>query len=78
MIVSAMIFAGLTLLMGGLIGFLLGQARGRMYYEERLREAEASHAGLKSQLANITEFLRAAGLEPPSQSEQAPRDKARE
>jgi predicted histidine transporter YuiF (NhaC family) len=77
MIVTAMIFAGLTLLIGGLLGFLLGQARARMYYEEQLQEVEASRAELKSQLANMTEFLRAAGLEPPPPSPPAPTDKAR-
>lgn len=68
MIVSAMIFAGLTLLIGGLLGFLLGQARTRMYYEEKLRNAETNRASLESQLTNMREFLRAAGLEqgPPS------------
>ncbi|MDE3135600.1 MAG: hypothetical protein KGL59_03425 [Acidobacteriota bacterium] len=68
MIISAMIFAGLTLLIGGVLGFLLGQARVRMLYEEKLRDAEADRAGLESQLTNMKEFLRAAGLEqgPPS------------
>lgn len=68
MIVSAMIFAGLTLLIGGLLGFLLGQARTRMYYEEKLRVAQSDRASLESQLANMRDFLRTAGLEqgPPS------------
>jgi hypothetical protein len=67
MIISAMIFAGLTLLIGGMLGFLIGQARARMLYEEKLRDAEADRAGLESQLTNMKEFLRAAGLEgPPS------------
>jgi predicted histidine transporter YuiF (NhaC family) len=77
MIISAMIFAGLTLLIGGALGFLIGQARARMYYEEKLQEVEASRADLKSQLANMSEFLRAAGLEPPPQSKPASADTER-
>ena len=78
MIVSAMIFAGLTLVIGGALGFLLGQARVRMIYEERLRNAEADRASLESQVTNMQEFLRAAGLEQPPHSRQAPSDKGRE
>ena len=65
MIVSAMIFAGLTLLIGGLLGFLLGQARTRMDYEEKIRKAEVDRTDLASQLTNMRNFLRAAGLEEP-------------
>lgn len=65
MIVSAMIFAALTLLIGGVLGFLLGQARVRMSYEEKMRDAEAYRANLESQLTNMRDFLRAAGLEEP-------------
>jgi predicted histidine transporter YuiF (NhaC family) len=75
MIVSAMIFAALTLLIGGLLGFLLGQARARMYYEEKLRDAEADRASLESQLTNMRDFLRAAGLEQTPPSPPAANDK---
>lgn len=63
MIVSAMIFAGLTLIIGGVLGFLLGQARARMNYEERLREAEAARAALASQVTELRQALRAASPE---------------
>lgn len=63
MIISAMIFAGLTFLIGGLLGFLLGQARTRMSYEEKLEVAQADRASLESQVNNMRDFLRAAGLE---------------
>lgn len=65
MIISAMIFAGLTLVIGGLFGFLLGQARARMYYEERLATADADRASLENQVTNMKEFLRSAGLQQP-------------
>jgi len=78
MIVSAMIFAGLTLLIGGLLGFLLGQARARMYYEEKLRAAEADRASLESQLTNVRDFLRSAGLKQPPPPPPASTDKERE
>jgi len=61
MILSAMIFAGLTLLIGGALGFFLGQARARMIYEEKLRDAESARARLESQLAGMRESLRVPG-----------------
>jgi membrane protein YqaA with SNARE-associated domain len=78
MIISAMIFAGLTLVIGGALGFLLGQARVRMIYEEKLRNAEADRASLETQLTNMKEYLRAAGLGQLPQSGQASSDKGRE
>ena len=61
MIVSAMIFAGMTLLIGGVLGFLLGQARARMTYEEKLGAAEAVRAELESRIADLREQLRRLG-----------------
>lgn len=53
MILSAMIFAGLTLLIGFVLGFLLGQAKGRMNSEEKLQDAETARAALARQLAEL-------------------------
>jgi len=64
MIVSAMIFAGLTLLIGGLLGFLLGQARGRMSYEERLRDSESARLALEAQIAEMRKSLGGAQGQP--------------
>ncbi len=58
MIVPAMIFAGMTLLIGGVLGFLLGQARARMTYEEKLVAAEAGRAELESRIADLGQQLR--------------------
>jgi len=57
-IVSAMIFAGVTMIVGILLGFLLGQARSRMSYEEELRKVEQARASLESQLAQLRDALR--------------------
>jgi hypothetical protein len=72
MIISAMIFAGLTLLIGGALGFFIGQARARMIYEEKLRDSESARARLESQLAGTRDSLRVPGG-PPAQ----PPDKER-
>ncbi len=66
MILSAMIFAGLTLIIGLALGFLLGQARARMVYEEKLREAETARASLVSQADELREELRSASSTQPS------------
>ncbi len=66
MIVSAMIFAGMTLLIGGVLGFLLGQARARMTFEEKLGAAEAGRAELESRIADLREQLRGLGPANPS------------
>ena len=58
MIVPAMIFAGMTLLIGGVLGFLLGQARARMTYEEKLVATEAERAELESRIADLGQQLR--------------------
>lgn len=63
MIVSTMVFVVLGLLVGGLLGFVFGQARARVDYEKRLSVADANLAALQSGLANMTYFLRSAGLE---------------
>lgn len=68
MIASALIIAGVALVIGGLFGFFFGQARANIYYEERLRTGEAGRAALESQLANMRYFLRTAGLEYPPAS----------
>lgn len=74
MIVSAMIFAGLTLIIGVLLGFLLGQAKGRMSYEERLRDGEAARAALERRLG---EWERAGrGSSAPEQAPAAPPSQA--
>lgn len=75
MIVSAMIFAGLTLIIGGVLGFLLGQARARMVYEEKLREAETTRAMLTSQVDELRNALRDGSRQQPSD---APPDPASE
>lgn len=72
MIVSAMIFAGLTLIIGGVLGFLLGQARARMIYEEKLREAETARAMIASQADEMREALRAASAVELPAGEQKP------
>lgn len=66
MILSAMIFAGLTLIIGLVLGFLLGQARARMAYEEKLREVESARASLVSQADELREELRSASPTLPS------------
>lgn len=53
MILSAMIFAAVTTVVGFIVGFLLGQARSRMNYEAGLRKAEQERASLESQLAEL-------------------------
>jgi hypothetical protein len=53
MILSAMIFAGLTLVIGFVLGFLLGQAKGRMSAEEKLLDAEAARTALARQVAEL-------------------------
>lgn len=65
---AMLILTGIALLIGGLFGFLFGQARANIYYEEKLRAGEAGRASLESQLTNMRYFLRTAGLEyrPPS------------
>jgi hypothetical protein len=72
MIVSAMIFAGMTLLIGGMLGFLLGQARARMTYEEKLVTAEAERAELESRIADLGQQLRQSA---PSNAAAAPAQK---
>jgi predicted histidine transporter YuiF (NhaC family) len=57
MILSAMIFAGLTMIVGFLIGFLLGQARSRMSYEEDLHKVEQARASLDSELAGLRKSI---------------------
>nr|ABK91956.1 hypothetical protein [uncultured bacterium] len=52
-ILSAMLFAGLTTIVGFLLGFLLGQARSRMSYEEELRKVEQARVLLENQLAQM-------------------------
>ncbi len=77
MIVSAMIFAGLTLIIGVVLGFLLGQAKGRMSYEERLRDVEAARAALERHVGELERAARAsvapqqAPADPPSQAAKA-------
>lgn len=77
MILSAMIFAGLTLIIGLALGFLLGQARARMVYEEKLREAETARASLVSQADELREELRSASSRQPSAVGPNPPEEAR-
>ena len=53
MILSAMIFAAVTAIVGFFIGFLLGQARSRMSYEEELKKVEEARASLERDLARL-------------------------
>ena len=53
MIISAMIFSAVTAIVGFLIGFLLGQARSRMSYEEELNNVEQARATLERDLARL-------------------------
>jgi hypothetical protein len=78
MMASALVFAGIALVIGGLFGFLLGQARAHIYYEGRLRAGEAGRAALESQLTNMRYFLRTAGLEYPPAAPPASADTERE
>lgn len=51
--VSAMIFAGVFMIFGLLLGYRLGHARSRMSYEEELRKVEAGRAALEAQLDQL-------------------------
>lgn len=66
MILSAMIFAGVTMVVGVILGFLLGQARSRMTYEEELRHAWEERDALKAQLAQLRDTPLVKSQEPPS------------
>lgn len=72
MIQSELIFVVLTLIVGLVIGFLLGQGRARMVFEEKLREAETARASLVSQADELREELRSATSTPRSPIEQNP------
>lgn len=61
MIISAMIFAAVTTIVGFLVGFLLGQARSRMSYEEELKKVEETRASLER---DLTRLRNAAQLKP--------------
>lgn len=66
MILSAMIFAGVMMIVGIIIGFLLGQARSRMDYEADLRKVEEARALLEGELAELRHAM-------PLQSQGQPR-----
>lgn len=78
MIVSAMIFAGLTLIIGIALGFLLGQARARMSYEERLREVETARAELTSQADELRKALQEGTRTLPPGLEEKPANEIQE
>lgn len=75
MMASMLIFTGIAVVIGALFGFVLGQARANLYYEEKLRAGEAGRAALESQLTSMRYFLRTAGLEYPQPSTPAATDK---
>lgn len=52
-ILSAMIFAGVMMIVGIILGFLIGQARSRMNYEAELRKIEEARAALEGELAQL-------------------------
>lgn len=64
-ILTAMIFAGMMLIVGVLLGFLLGQARSRMSYEQELRKVEQARAALESQLGQLRGALQIKSQEQP-------------
>lgn len=68
MLLPAMIFAGVTLIVGFLLGYLLGAARSRMAAEQQMGEAEATRAALESQFKELRGQLEAlrAPAAPPS------------
>jgi hypothetical protein len=64
MLIPAMIFAGMTLIIGGLLGYLLGAARARMSGEERLGELEAARAALEASVSELRRQLEAQPANP--------------
>lgn len=73
MILSAMIFAAVTTVVGFIVGFLLGQARSRMNYEAELRKAQQERALFESQLAELRASLSPKAGEQPSGAASASR-----
>ncbi|HVB33225.1 MAG TPA: hypothetical protein VNJ52_02445 [Patescibacteria group bacterium] len=65
-ILSAMIFAGVMMIVGAILGFLIGQARSRMNYEAELRKAEQARASLEGELAQLRDALQLKSQEQPS------------
>lgn len=53
MLIPAMIFAGMTFIVGIILGYLLGAARVRMSAEEQLGEAETARASLEAKISEL-------------------------
>lgn len=53
MLIPAMIFAGMTFIVGIILGYLLGAARVRMSAEEQLGEAEKARASLEAKISEL-------------------------
>jgi hypothetical protein len=64
MIVPAMIFAGVTLIIGFGLGYLLGAARARMSGEEKLAELEAARAALAASVEELRSQMEAPRAKP--------------
>lgn len=62
--VPAMIFAGVTLIVGFGLGYLLGAARARMNGEEKLAELESARAALAASVEELRSKLETPQAKP--------------